>query len=83
MKRVLVQSTDNQRGQDGLIPQLYVHAPTQTAFVMITGCFSVVKPKQAATIVTALIKNGALLKHICHICFFPCVSYALFLFVIS
>lgn len=60
MKRVLVQSTDNQRGQDGLMLQLYVHAPTQTAFVLITGSFSVVKPKQAAAIVTVLIKNGAL-----------------------
>lgn len=55
MKRVLVQSTDNQRGQDGLIPWLYVHAPTQTAFVTITGSFSVEKPKQEASIVIVLL----------------------------
>lgn len=31
------QPADNKRGQDGLIPQLYARAPTQTTFVPITG----------------------------------------------
>lgn len=35
------QPADNKRGQDGLIPQLYARAPTQTTFVPITGYFPV------------------------------------------
>lgn len=54
MKRVFIQSTDNQRGQGGLIPQLYVHALTQTAFVHVTGSFSVEKHKHEAATVTLL-----------------------------
>jgi len=54
MKRVLVKPADNHKGQDGLILPLYVQAATQTAFVPITGCFSVKKPKQEAALVTVL-----------------------------
>lgn len=74
MKRVFVQSTDNQRGQDGLIPQLYVHAPTQTAFVPITGSFSVEKPKHEAAIVTVHFYRETYLLYL-----FILVSYMPFL----
>lgn len=47
MKRVFLdQPADNKRGQDGLIPQLYARAPTQTTFVPITGYFPVKSPNK-------------------------------------
>lgn len=47
MKRVFLdQPADNKRGQDGLIPQLYARAPTQTTFVPITGYFPMKSPNK-------------------------------------
>lgn len=42
----LDQPADNKRGQDGLIPQLYARAPTQTTFVPITGYFPMKSPNK-------------------------------------
>ncbi len=57
-EKVLVQPTDNQRGQDGLIPQLYDHAPTQAAFVSTTGSL-LEKTEKEAALVTVLFKKEA------------------------
>lgn len=59
MKRILVQPTDNQRGQDGLKLQLYVHTLTQAAFVPITGSFSVKSLNNMQPLSLCLLKNGA------------------------
>lgn len=63
MKRVFLdQPADNKRGQDGLIPQLYARAPTQTTFVPITGYFPVKSPNKRQPLSLCLFlffSNGA------------------------
>lgn len=72
----LDQPADNKRGQDGLIPQLYARAPTQTTFVPITGYFPVKSLNKRQPLSLCLFFFSSFFfkrsraKHICCICSF-------------